>query len=107
MSREQDQDEVVEQLINTRLIRLNAIIQGVVFGLLAGSILFVATIWLVIKGGPVVGPNLSLLGQFFVGYSVSYLGSVVGFFYAFVVGFLGGYSTAHLYNWILDFRTGG
>jgi hypothetical protein len=29
------------------------------------------TIWLVIKGGPNMGQHLQLLGQYFVGYSVS------------------------------------
>jgi len=101
------QDEKdLERLVHTRLLRLNASIHGIVFGLLSGSLIFVATIWLVIKGGPVVGPNLSLLNQFFVGYRVTVLGSFIGFGYGFVLGFLVGFFVASVYNWILDLRGG-
>jgi len=98
------EDKGFEDVILTRLIRLDAVIHGIVFGLIAGLLLFIATIWLVIKGGPVVGPNLSLLGQFFIGYRVTFLGSFIGFGYGFLSGFLGGYFIATIYNWIVDLR---
>ena len=67
--------------------------------------------WLVLKGGPigpegeaVVGPHLSLLGQYFMGYQVTFVGSLIGFGYAFVSGFVGGYSVAYLYNWMVILR---
>jgi len=101
-----DEDQRLEQVILTRLVRLNAKIQGVVTGLVAGLALFVATNWLVLKGGKVIGPHLALLGQFFIGYRVTFLGSVIGFAYAFVCGFVIGYSVARLYNWIADLKEG-
>ena len=64
------------------------------FGIVAGpagaaSGLFVATNWLVLKGGaPVVGPHLALLGQFFIGYRSRSLGSLIGFAWAFACGFV-------------------
>ena len=70
-----DEDKRLEQIILTRLVRLNAKIQGLVTGLAAGLLIFIATNWLVLKGGRQVGPHLSLLGQFFVGYRVTFLGS--------------------------------
>jgi len=73
-------------------------VQGLATGLLAGLIIFVATNWLVLKGGAVVGPHLALLGQFFPGYRVTFVGSVIGFLYAFVVGFAVGYFVATTYN---------
>ncbi len=91
----------LEKIVLTRLIRLNAIVSGIVTGLISGGILFIATIWLVIKGGEVVGPHLALLGQFFAGYRVTYFGSVVGFFYGFITGFIIGFTVAILYNWLL------
>ena len=100
------EEQEIEELVRSRLLRLNATIHGIVFGLLLGTLIFLATIWLVIKGGPVVGPNLSLLGEFFIGYRVTYLGSFIGFGYGFLVGFAGGYFIARVYNWILDFREG-
>jgi ABC-type amino acid transport system permease subunit len=100
------EEDKLEKIVQTRLLRLNATIHGIVFGLIGGSLIFVATIWLVIKGGPVVGPNLALLNQFFIGYKVTVLGSFVGFFYGFLTGFIVGFFIASVYNWILDLRGG-
>ncbi|MEW6083104.1 MAG: hypothetical protein AB1607_00780 [Chloroflexota bacterium] len=97
-----EQEKNLEKIVMTRLVRLSAIVYGVVFGLVLGSGLLIATLWLVIRGGPVVGPNLSLLGQFFLGYTVTYWGSVIGFAYGFVTGFAIGYSIASIYNWIVN-----
>lgn len=104
MSEESSQE--LEKVIKTRLLRLNASIHGIVFGLLLGLIIFIATNWLVIKGGEVVGPNLVLLNQFFIGYRVTFLGSIVGFGYGFLTGFIVGFFVASVYNWILDMRDG-
>jgi len=101
-----EEEKELEQVVLTRLLRLNATIQGIVLGLLSGSIIFIATIWLVIKGGDLIGPNLGLLAQFFPGYSVTVVGSFIGFFYGFIFGFILGYLVARLYNWILDKRDG-
>jgi hypothetical protein len=91
-------DDKLEEIVFTRVIRLNAVVQGVVLGLLTGVAIFVATNWLVLKGGPVVGPHLSLLNQFFIGYRVSFVGSLVGFAYGCAVGFAVGYVIAVVYN---------
>jgi hypothetical protein len=99
-----NREKALEDVVLTRLLRLNATINGVVFGLILGLILFIATIWLVIKGGPVVGPNLALLNQFFIGYSVTPLGSLVGFIYGFISGFVIGFLIAVIYNWVADLR---
>jgi hypothetical protein len=86
-------------------LALNAKLLGTLLGLMFGVAVFVATNWLVLQGGPVdangqrvVGPHLALLGQYFLGYSVSFVGSLIGFAYAFVLGFLTGYLIAWLYN---------
>ena len=92
----------IEEVVLSRIMRLNATVHGLVFGFALGLIIFLATIWLVIKGGPVVGPNLSLLGQFFIGYHVTWLGSIIGFLYGFVSGFIFGYFIASVYNFIID-----
>ena len=75
-----------------------------VTGLVGGLVIFVATNWLVLKGGPVVGPHLGLLGQFFIGYRVTFLGSFIGFAYGFVSGFLAGYFVATVYNLVVARR---
>ncbi len=106
-----ERKESLEQLVLTRVMRLNATIHGLVFGLVAGLALFIATNWLILKGGPIgpegepiIGPNLWLLSQFFYGYSVTFVGSLIGFAYAFAVGFVAGFLIAQIYNWIVDFR---
>lgn len=97
----QDNDPL-EQIVLTRLVRLNALVSGIVTGIIIGGLLFIATNWLVLKGGDVVGPHLALLGQFFLGYTVTFFGSFVGFAYGFVTGFVIGYAIALLYNWLLN-----
>jgi len=94
----------LQQLVLTRLLRLNAKVQGVATGTAAGLVIFIATNWLILKGGNVVGPHLALLGQFFPGYQVTFVGSLIGFIYAFVVGFVVGYGVTVMYNWIVDYR---
>ena len=80
-------------------------------GLIMGLAIFIATNWIVIKGGHitpsgeyVVGPHLRLLGQFFIGYRVSFLGSIIGFFYGFAIGTLCGAVFGIIYNKIVDTR---
>ena len=101
-----EQRKLVEEILVSRLLRLNAIAQGVVAGLVLGLVVFGATIWLVVKGGPVVGPHLALLGQYFLGYQVTIAGSFVGFAWGFATGFAGGYVTARVYNAVIDLREG-
>jgi hypothetical protein len=86
-------------IVLTRLARFNATVLGLVSGILLGGLVFLATIWLILKGGEPVGPHLALLGWFFVGYRVTFVGSLIGLGYGFVAGFLAGYILARLYNW--------
>ena len=99
-----DNIEALEEIVLTRILRLNAMVQGVVTGLVSGLGIFIATNWLVLKGGDVVGPHLSLLGHFFLGYRVSFVGSLIGFAYGFIVGFTTGYFVARMYNWIATLK---
>jgi hypothetical protein len=94
-----DLDDNRTDVVLTRLARFNAIVQGLVSGILLGGIIFVATNWLILKGGEPVGPHLALLGQFFIGYRVSFIGSLIGLAYGFATGFIAGYIVARLYNW--------
>ena len=99
-----EQSKAPEEVVLTRLLRLNAMVHGIVTGMVTGLVIFLATNWLVIKGGPHVGQHLVLLRQFFIGYRVTFLGSLIGFMYAFLVGFAGGYLVARIYNWLVASR---
>ena len=100
-----------EEIVVARLLRLDAMVQGLVSGIVAGFIVFLATNWLVFQGGQpgpdgeiVVGPHLSLLSQFFIGYTVSFVGSLIGFVYAALCGFIIGYCVAWMYNRFVSLR---
>ena len=94
----------LEQVVLVKVVRINAKVHGLVVGVFLGLAIFLATNWLILKGGETIGPHLSLLSQFFIGYDVTFVGSLVGFAYGFVSGFALGYFAASLYNWIIDFR---
>lgn len=81
--------------------RLNERAWGITMGLLLGLGLFLATIVLVIKGGPNPGAHLSLLKAYFPGYRVTFLGSLIGFIYAFVIGYALGRLIGSVYNMLL------
>ena len=81
-----------------RVIRLEALIQGLVLGIMTGAGIMIATLVLVVRGGPVVGPHLALLGQFLPGYQVSVVGSLIGFAWGALYGFIVGYLVSTLYN---------
>ncbi len=89
-----------------RVLRLDAAAQGITIGLIAGLVVFVATNWLVLKGGTVVGPNLALLAQFCPGYRVTFLGSLVGFGWGFLYGGVAGYALSRIYNAVARQRHG-
>jgi uncharacterized protein (DUF2062 family) len=96
----------LDKLVLTRLMRLNATVHGIVTGLIMGLGICFATNWLVLKGGDVVGPHLSLLGQFFIGYQVNFVGSLIGSIYGFACGYVIGYGITRMYNRIVDLREG-
>ena len=80
------------------LARLHARAWGVATGLLFGLGLFAATLILVLNSGPNMGQHLGLLSVFLPGYSVSVIGSFVGFAYAFVIGYGLGLLVGKVYN---------
>jgi hypothetical protein len=84
--------------VQASLMRLNARAWGISAGMLLGGGLFLATIFLVIRGGSNVGQHLALLGVFFPGYSVTWLGAFIGFIYAFVLGYGLGRIIGSVYN---------
>lgn len=97
--------ESEEQLIKHAVLRLNGQILGFVLGFIGALIIFAATNWLVLKGGEVVGPHLNLLGNFFIGYSVTFVGSLIGAIYGFITGYLSGLLIGWIYNAVVFLRT--
>ncbi len=94
-------DNSEELLLKQAISLLNSQILGLVLGVVIALIIFVATNWLVIRGGEVVGPHLGLLSQFFIGYSVTFIGSIIGAVYGFIIGYLSGLLIGWIYNKIV------
>ncbi|GJL58212.1 MAG: hypothetical protein NPIRA03_10690 [Nitrospirales bacterium] len=88
-----------EELIEIVFAKLDPVAMGVAVGTISGLLILIGTVILVLKGGPVVGPNLSLLGNFLFGFQVTWGGSLIGFLEGGVGGFAIGYSGASLRNW--------
>ncbi len=93
-----------DEKLFTGVLLLNAKVVGLVLGILFALGIFVATNWLVIKGGERVGPHLQLLSQYFIGYKVTFLGSLIGAVYGFAMGTLCGALIGWIYNKIASFR---
>jgi hypothetical protein len=85
-------------LIEIAVARLRAGILAIVFGMVGGAGLFVATAWLLIKGGENVGATLGLLGNYLPGYAVTWPGAVVGLLYGAAIGAAMGWTLARVYN---------
>lgn len=92
-----------EAELKRAVMKLNGRAWGIALGLLAGFGLFFATIFLVIRGGhgEPVGPHLGLLHIYFPGYRVTFAGSLIGFVYAFVVGYGLGRLVGAVYNYLV------
>lgn len=79
-----------ESTLLASLVRLNMSIMGAMTGVFAGALLWLATVVLLLRGGPNVGKHLSLLGVFLPGYEVSWPGAWIGLFWGLVLGGVSG-----------------
>ena len=68
---------------------------GLAGGIVWGAAVFLATLWVVFRGG---GEHLELLAKFYIGYSTTVIGALVGLIYGFIDGFIGCWRFAWLYN---------
>lgn len=90
--------------LSREVIKIQASVLAVVCALIGGIGLFTMTAWLLIKDGPNVGAHLRLLGHYLIGYSVSWKGSLVGFFWGMLIGGLIGWTIGKIYNGIAGIR---
>jgi hypothetical protein len=90
--------------LSRAVVRIHAGVLAMVCALIGGIGLFGMTAWLLVKGGESVGLHLQLLRNYFIGYSVTWPGSLVGFFYGALVGGLIGWIIGKIYNAVAGFR---
>jgi hypothetical protein len=91
-----------DKVIIEAFAKLDRSALGLAVGTLCGLGVFTVTVLLLLKGGDVVGPNLALLGQFFIGYTVTATGAFIGLVYGFVVGFILGWLIAFFRNSLMS-----
>jgi hypothetical protein len=95
-----------DKILKQAVLRLNGHVLGFVIAVIGALIVFAATNWLVLKGGDNVGAHLGLLGHFFIGYDVTFVGSFIGAAYGFIVGYLGGLLIGWVYNAVIFLKSG-
>ena len=100
-----DVPDEAELMLERAVLRLDANILGIVMGIIAGGAIFCATNFLILKGGAVIGPHLGLLSNFFPFYSVTFLGSIIGFGWGLVSGYIAGFVIASIYNLVVKLRS--
>lgn len=76
-------------------MKLSAKGLGLSLGIIWGLSVFIATLWIMWRGG---GATMQKLGQFYLGYSVSLGGAIIGLVWGFVDGLIAGALIAILYN---------
>ena len=84
--------------IRSAVVRLRARVFALVFAVMCGAIVWLATVWLIARGGPNVGEHLSLLRNYMPGFSVTVLGAFIGLFWGAVYGAVAGWLFAWVYN---------
>jgi len=90
-----------EILIRT-VAKIDRTALGITIGILFGVGIFFVTNFLILKGGELGGLRLSLLNQYFFGYTVTFIGSFIGLFYGFITGFILGWFIALLRNFVIS-----
>ena len=93
-----------ERALEEALVRVNEHAWGIALGLLCGLGLFLATALLVLRGGEVVGPHLSLLGIYLPGYRVTWGGAFIGLAYGLAIGYVTGLVIGAIYNRLVTLR---
>jgi hypothetical protein len=89
------QEEIRLEIALQRVFaKLDRFAFGVAVGAVAAAVLSLASVFLMLKGGRVVGPNLRLLAQYLPGYDASPGGALFGLLYGLVGGFAVGWTLA-------------
>jgi protoporphyrinogen oxidase len=92
---------VPEKVLIRAFARMDKLAFAAALGTVCGLLVFSATMWIISRGGDVLNSHLRLLGQYFIGYTVTFKGGFIAFGYSFFWGFLFGWLFAYLRNLFL------
>jgi len=88
-----------EEVLKRSFGRIDKFGMATAIGSVSGMWIFLATLWLAIRGSDFVGGNFLLyLNQYFIGYTITLEGALIGFSYSFIWGFLLGWLFAYFRN---------
>lgn len=91
----------LDRAVLKTLARMDKLAFATAIGTVCGLAVFLATIWILVRGPFGEGPTLWLLNQYFYGYTLSTKGAFVGFGYSFFWGFFFGWLIAYLRNLVI------
>ncbi len=94
-------DRSIQEVLADVFATYDPVALGAAVGSVSAVLLFLATAVLLIKGGDPLGPNVSLLANYLLGYTVSWGGAVLGLVEAGLGGFGFGYLLATTLNWVI------
>lgn len=92
------------ELLGRAFARYDPVALGGALAVVLGAALFIATAALVVKGGEPLGPNLSLLGNYLLGFTVSWSGAWIALMEGGVGGLAFGYLLARLINLVIGWH---
>ena len=69
---------------------------GIAFGTVWGLAMLLGTWWILIIGAK--GDIFSKAGVFYLGYTLSWFGGLIGFIWGFIYGFIAGFLIGWIYN---------
>jgi len=97
-------DPKTKEELSRAVAKIQAGVLAFVCGLIGGLGLFLMTVWLLLEDGPQVGSHLRLLSNYFIGYSVTWGGSVIGLLYGALTGGVLGWTIGYIYNKVVGLR---
>jgi hypothetical protein len=96
--------DIDRELIRSAFARYDPLALGGAVGVVMGLGIFFATAVLLLRGGEPLGPTLSLLGNYLLGYQVSWPGAFLGLAEAGAAGFGFGYMLAKAINAVVGWH---
>lgn len=90
------------QVLNEAFAKYDPVALGGAVGTIFGLVVFLATASLLLQGGEKVGQHLALLGNYFPGYDVTWFGSLIGFLWGALSGYVVGFVTAISINIVVS-----
>jgi len=92
---------IPEKMLIRAFARMDTVALATAVGTVCGLLVFSATMWIISRGGSALHSHLRLLGQYFIGYTVTVKGGFIAFAYSFFWGFLLGWLFAYMRNLFL------